>query len=65
MKVIKEEIKETEYTVKLTQTEVNTIALALGGSTPDQLKRKAKNYGINNFYIDCYALYRSFAEKIG
>lgn len=63
MKVIKEEIKETEYIVKLTQTEVNTIALALGCSTPDQLKRQAKRHGMSSFFIDCYALYRSFADN--
>lgn len=66
MEVIKQEYGETEYTVKLTQSEINTIAATLGDSTGHTIEDYAKDYDLDKYFTGSKLtdLYRGFKNKV-
>jgi hypothetical protein len=66
MKVIKKEYREAEYTISLSQSELNTIALLLGKSTDAMVKDCATIHRLDYFCIGnrLTELYSSFSNQM-
>lgn len=66
MEIIKQEYGETEYTVEITQSELNTIAATLGRTTDHTVRDYAKDYSLDKYFTSSKLtdLYKEFKNKV-